>query len=43
MKGAKYKVAVTGQEIFCDGKSIWTYDKAANEVTITNLSLQPIV
>jgi len=35
MKGAKYKVAVTGQEIFCDGKSIWTYDKAANEVTIT--------
>ena len=35
MKGGKYKVAVTGQEIFCDGKSIWTYDKAANEVTIT--------
>ena len=35
MKGGKYRVAVTGQEIFCDGKSVWTYDKAANEVTIT--------
>jgi outer membrane lipoprotein-sorting protein len=28
-------VSITGQEIFCDGKNIWTYDKAANEVTIT--------
>jgi outer membrane lipoprotein carrier protein len=35
MKGAKYRVSITGQEIFCDGNNIWTYDKAANEVTIT--------
>jgi len=35
MKGTKYKVALTGQEIFCDGNNVWTYDKASNEVTIT--------
>ncbi len=34
-KGNKYKVSITGQEIFCDGATVWTYDKAANEVTIT--------
>ncbi len=34
-KGNKYKVAITGQEIYCDGATVWTYDKAANEVTIT--------
>ncbi|HYE54159.1 MAG TPA: outer membrane lipoprotein carrier protein LolA [Chitinophagaceae bacterium] len=37
MKGTKYRVNVTGQEIFCDGNNVWTYDKAANEVTITKL------
>ncbi|MBC7850687.1 MAG: outer membrane lipoprotein carrier protein LolA [Chitinophagaceae bacterium] len=37
MKGNKYRVTITGQEIFCDGKDVWTYDKAANEVTITQL------
>jgi outer membrane lipoprotein carrier protein len=37
MKGTKYRVTVTGQEIFCDGSSVWTYDKGANEVTITRL------
>ncbi|NML23201.1 outer membrane lipoprotein carrier protein LolA [Pseudoflavitalea sp. G-6-1-2] len=35
MKGNKYKVNITGQEIFCDGVTVWTYDKSANEVTIT--------
>ena len=35
MKSGKYKVSITGQEIFCDGVTVWTYDKAANEVTIT--------
>lgn len=35
MKDGKYKVNITGQEIFCDGKTIWTYDKASNEVTLT--------
>jgi outer membrane lipoprotein carrier protein len=37
MKGTKYRVSVTGQEIFCDGSNVWTYDKNANEVTITKL------
>jgi outer membrane lipoprotein carrier protein len=37
MKGSRYRISVagTGQEIFCDGSNIWTYDKSANEVTIT--------
>jgi outer membrane lipoprotein-sorting protein len=35
MKGNKYKVSITGQEIFCDEKTVWTYDKSSNEVTIT--------
>lgn len=35
MKGQKYRVSITGQEIFSDGKDVWTYDKGANEVTIT--------
>lgn len=37
MKGARYRVTIsgTGQEVFCDGSNIWTYDKSANEVTIT--------
>lgn len=37
MKGTKYKVTIVGQEIFCDGANLWTYDKSANEVTITKL------
>jgi outer membrane lipoprotein carrier protein len=36
-KGTKYRVTITGQEIFCDGSNVWTYDKNANEVTITKL------
>ena len=37
MKGPRYRVsfAGTGQEVYCDGTNIWTYDKGANEVTIT--------
>jgi len=35
MKGNKYKVVITGQEIFCDGTTVWTYDKSSNEVTVT--------
>jgi outer membrane lipoprotein carrier protein len=37
MKGPKYKINIPGQEIFCDGKNVWTFDKAANEVTISQL------
>lgn len=35
LKGSKYKINVTGQEIFSDGTNIWTFDKAANEVQVT--------
>ncbi|MFN5334671.1 MAG: LolA family protein [Bacteroidota bacterium] len=35
MKGAKYRITLSGgQDIFCDGVNIWTYDPSANEVTI---------
>lgn len=37
MKGTRYKVSFAGQEIFSDGKTVWNYDKGANEVTISNL------
>lgn len=35
MKGSKYKVNISGQEIYSDGNNIWTYDKSANEVQVT--------
>lgn len=36
LKGNKYHVSVVGgQEIYCDGKDIYTYDRSSNEVTIT--------
>jgi len=34
MKGNKYAINLTGQEIMCDGKNVWTYDQAANEVQL---------
>jgi len=37
MKGVKYRVSITGQEIFCDGATIWTYDVAAKEVQVSDL------
>ena len=37
MKGTKYRVSFSGQEIFCDGKTVWNYDKSTNEVTISKL------
>ncbi len=37
MKGTKYRVSFSGQEIFCNGTTVWNYDKAANEVTINKL------
>jgi len=37
MKGTKYRVSFAGQEIYCDGTTVWTYDKSSNEVTITKL------
>ncbi|MEP7165127.1 MAG: outer membrane lipoprotein carrier protein LolA [Ferruginibacter sp.] len=37
MKGTKYRISVTGQEIYCDGTNIWTYDKVSKEVTINKI------
>ncbi len=37
MKGTKYRLSFSGQEIFCNGTTVWNYDKAANEVTINNV------
>src|SRR5204863_7259969 len=39
MRGTKYRVSFVGQEIFCDGNNVWTYDKSSNEVTITKLDV----
>lgn len=36
MKGAKYHVIVPGQEIICDGRTVWTYMKSGNEVQVSN-------
>lgn len=35
VKGSRYHISITGQEVFSDGKDVWTYDKSSNEVTIT--------
>ena len=37
MKGNKYKVYMDGLEIYSDGKTVWNYDKSANEVTINSV------
>lgn len=34
-KGKKFRITMSGQEIFCDGKTIWTYLEGANEVQIS--------
>ncbi len=35
MKGQKYHVMLNGQEIICDGKTVWTYNKDAKEVQVS--------
>jgi outer membrane lipoprotein carrier protein len=35
MKDSKYRINVSGQEIYSDGTNIWTYDTSAKEVQIT--------
>lgn len=37
MKGNKYRVSVPGQDIYSDGKNVWTYDRSSNEVTINKI------
>jgi outer membrane lipoprotein carrier protein len=45
VKGSKYHISIAGgQDVFSDGKDVWTYDKSTNEVTInkTDPSTQTI-
>jgi outer membrane lipoprotein carrier protein len=37
LSGDKYRLAVAGQVVICDGKTIWTYIGESNEVQINNL------
>ena len=39
LKGSKYKTNFGGQQLYCDGTSIWSYDKDANEVSIYEYDL----
>ena len=41
-KGKKFKVNISGQEISCDGKTIWTYIEDANEVQISKFDPKSI-
>ncbi len=36
LKGSKFKLEIPGNTIVCDGKTVWTYNKDAQEVTIKN-------
>lgn len=37
VKGDKYRLKLSGQEIICNGKSIWTYIEDAEEVQINSI------
>lgn len=39
MKGTKYRLSFSGQEIICNGTTIWNIDRSANEVTISTLDI----
>jgi len=36
LKGQMYHIVIAGQEIICDTKTIWTYNKEAKEVQVSN-------
>lgn len=36
LKGEKYHVSLSGQEIICDSKTVWTYNVDAKEVQVNN-------
>lgn len=38
LKGPKYRVSLDDQEIICDNKTVWTYQKSANEVQVNNFN-----
>jgi outer membrane lipoprotein-sorting protein len=38
VKGSKYYLSMSSYQIWCDGKTVWNYNKDNNEVTIDNLA-----
>ena len=38
LKGQKYHLQLSGQEVICDNKTIWTYNVDAKEVTISTFN-----
>jgi chaperone LolA len=41
LKANKFRVEMDNQEISCDGKTVWTYMKDANEVQVNNYEANP--
>ncbi len=39
IKGNKYKLEITGHEIYCDGKTVWDFIKDANEVQVKDMEV----
>jgi len=37
LKSEKYRLEISGQTVICDGKTVWTYIKDANEVQINTV------
>ena len=37
IKGSKYKLEITGHDIYCDGKTVWDFIKDANEVQVKEM------
>jgi len=37
LKGDKYRLQISGQTVICDGKTVWTYIKDANEIQINTV------
>jgi outer membrane lipoprotein-sorting protein len=36
LKGGRYHVTLDDQEVFCDGKTVWTYNKDTKEVQVND-------
>lgn len=41
LKGNQFNVQLAGQEIFCNGKTIWSYNKDTKEVQVNNYQPKP--
>jgi outer membrane lipoprotein carrier protein len=36
VQGSRYRIMMNGQEMYCDGKTTWTYSRDGNEVQVNN-------